>query len=473
MKSNLMKWLAGGLSILLVLACMACTPKEDPADTTTAGDEVTTDDYEVNKPDIEVKNYNKDFNIITPGFADEWLVYTESDGGTLEKTVYERGIRIRDHLGVTLTHQDAGDWIAYSSAVKRSVMAGDDDYQLVMTHVYQGITDLMTSNACYDIGSLESVDLEKPYWNKPLMEDLTVGGQYLLGYGDLCLANTYCILFNKDLMEEYNMTAPYQLVRSKAWTLDALISMASNVARDNGDQVWDEKDTYGITGWGHTQLISFVTSSDLKIVDRDENGLYKIAYDNNPERMLALYNTVFEMFNAEYSYFWGPYATTTVDFAAGTSLFQLYSTVSLPNLRDADVRFGILPYPMFNAKQGAYKSLNWGGMMVVPASIQDPTMVGEVLELMQYYTAPVKTAYFEDLLGTKLANAPEDAEMLEIIWDSRVSDVGLIVCNANTSMGNLVYMVPDLCNAGNSSYTSYLKKYRAAAQRGLDRVFDQ
>ena len=98
---------------------------------------------------------------------------------------------------------------------------------------------------------------------------------------------------------------------------------------------------------------------------------------------------------------------------------------------------------------------------------------GEVLELMNYYSSDVKLAYHEKLLGTKLADAPDDAEMLDIIWASQVSDVGLICCNCDPSMDTLVYMLPSLVVSGKNTFSSFVDKYSRSAQRGLDRVFKQ
>ena len=48
-------------------------------------------------------------------------------------------------------------------------------------------------------------------------------------------------------------------------------------------------DYYGISGWGWVPLITFITSCDMKIVDRDEDtGRYYVAYEDNTEKMLSL-----------------------------------------------------------------------------------------------------------------------------------------------------------------------------------------
>ena len=478
MKNMTKKLLLVLLCVALILPCVACATSNETEETeaTTQG-EAATEAETSYQPDIEVKNYDADFNVITPGFEKDLIYLEEGEGDSLSDAIYERGVKVKDHLGVSIVWQHAGDWITYKDSVLRTVQSGDDEYQLVMTPVYQGLTDLIISNALYDYGALDAVNLDAPYWAKDLMEDVKIGDQYLLGYSDFCLSDVHLLVFNKGMVADNGMEAPYQLVRDHEWTIAKLMEMASKVSEDNGDQKWDNQDTYGIAGRGWTYLISFITSSDMKIVDRDSEGLYKIAYENNLEKLDDLIETIFELYNAKYSYFWKSLDNTNPDaninFADGRTMFQFFSSKALPELRDVTFKFGILPYPKYDAKQESYKTLSWNGMMVIPSTIKKTDMVGEVVELLAYYTGPVKTAYYEDLLGAKISEAPEDAEMLEMIWDSMVSDVGIITCNCCTQMDKLVYMIPQMCEANKNTRASYLRTNVKRAQDKLDDVFKQ
>ena len=483
MKQTVKRSLALLLIAVMTLSAVACATGTETDETLDPnGTNAETNGETEYVPDIAVKNYDCDFNFVASGSSVPRDVIAiedieDTDAGDLENAVYERGIKLKDHLGVTLVYQDAGDWIAYAANVSKTVQAGDDAYQMVLTHVYQGVTDLITSNALYDIGELDSVNLEAPYWATELMEEVKVNDKYLIGYNDFCLADVKLIVFSKDLMDQYNLTAPYDAVINKTWTLDQMIGMASTVSADNGDGKWDNQDTYGISGWGWVPLISFVTSSDMKIVDRDETDYFKLAYENNSEKMISLIDKIMAMYQADYSFFWKStdqgVADKMVKFSDGKTLFQLTDNKAIVSLREEDIRFGVLPYPLWDENQAEYKSLNWNGIFGVPGAIKNKEMVGDVLELMGYYTADVKTAYYEKLLGSKLAESPEDAEMLDIIWNSQVSDVGLIACNSSGSMDSLVYMIPKMCESGKANFASYMRQQSKSAQRGLDKVFSQ
>ncbi len=466
------------LALVLLLGSTACGTNEEIQETTAqdgaSGDatEAATEAETVYTPDIETKNYDCEFNIAT--VHDKSMVLVDSTtGDNLLDSVYERAVKVKDHVGVELVLLDAGDWIELPNTFIRTALAGDDTYQLGMTHVYQGLASMVTANVLYDYGQFESVNIQAPYWDTELMEEIKIDNKYLMGHSDFFLTDVHCIVFNKDMMTEYNLTAPYDLVRSKQWTLEKFTEMASTVSRDNGDGIWDSRDTYGLTGWGWVYLIDFVTSSDMNIVEKDDNDHFVVAYDRHAEKMSDLVDTIFEMYHADYTYLWPSTGGTAIDFADGTSLFTFYNTTSLTNLRGETLRFGILPYPLYDAEQENYKTLNWSGMMVVPSVIRNPEMVGDVLELLGYYTAPVKDAYYEELLGSKLADAPEDAEMLNLLWDTMVSDIGMIATSSSEGMDKLTYLIPMICESGNNNYASFVKGCSRSAQRTLDTIFGQ
>lgn len=489
MKHRPTRMLCALLACLMLLGSAAslfgCASSSEQ-ETTAAADNASSTSEEVVEtsteynPNIEKKNYNTTFNVITGGFNKELLFIDDEsrrDGNSLDEAIYERGALIKDHLGVEWVIADAGSWTEYSGKVKATVNTGDDAYQLVLTYVYQGITDLITSNCLMSFSDLPAFNMDAPYWNSNLMEDLKIEGKYLLGYSDFLLAKTHCVVFNKDTLQDYQLEQPYALVNNKTWTVDKLFEMASAVSRDNGDGTWTVDDYYGISGWRWVPLISLITSCDMKIVDKDaETGKYYVAYDDYTKKLSSLVDKVSAMCKAEYSYMWPATNYTALDFSNGHSLFQLLDTKNLQNLAAQDVRFGVLPYPLYDEAQEEYRSLNWNGMMTVPASVAnngDPDMVGEVLELLAYYSDGVKTAFYELQLGAKVAEAQEDADMLDIIWDSIVSDVGLICCASSSGMEALVYMLPRLCSGEKTNLTSFIKSNRRKAQNGLDDVFGQ
>ena len=73
------------------------------------------------------------------------------------------------------------------------------------------VRHFMLLDVMYDIGMLESVNLEAPYWATELMEEIKVNDRYLIGYNDFCLADVKVLVFNKDLMKQYNLRGTFLL----------------------------------------------------------------------------------------------------------------------------------------------------------------------------------------------------------------------------------------------------------------------
>ena len=479
MKLNPKRILAALLAGLMLIPTVSCAKTEDPSAETGsnhATQEIPEEADTGYKPDIEKTDYGCEFNIIAVESLLNWAVADESaTGDAFQETIYERGVHIKEYLGVDLVLIEGAGGSGYANDVIRTVQAGDDSYQMVAAACHNGVYPLLTSNALYDFAELEAIDMDAPYWSRSIMEEYVVRDHYLVGYNDFCLANAACLVFNKEMAAKYNLKEPYDTVRNGKWTLDAMISFVSDVAEDNGDSVWDVNDIYGITCNGSTHLMALTIAAGIQMVSRDEDGDVRVAYDNNPEKTIAFLKKMELIDQGTYSFF-GKILTETdsmqASFDDGHALVRMQTTSGLNAMRNTPVRFGVLPYPMFDEAQEDYKSLNWNGMIMIPGAVKDTIMVGEVVELLAYYTAPVKTAFYEDLLGSKLSDAPEDAEMLDIIWNTQCNDVCLAVSAGEQSLWDLLYMVGFLCRDGVDQYASYMKTRVKKANKALDKIFN-
>jgi hypothetical protein len=98
-------------------------------------------------------------------------------------------------------------------------------------------------------------------------------------------------------------------------------------------------------------------------------------------------------------------------------------------------------------------------------------MVGDVIEMLAWYSEPVNTAFYETLLGSKVADAPEDVEMLNLVWAGQVSDMGLVFSSSSNQMDCLLYAIPHHVSADRPAYATYYKQNQKAAERMLNKMF--
>jgi hypothetical protein len=116
--------------------------------------------------------------------------------------------------------------------------------------------------------------------------------------------------------------------------------------------------------------------------------------------------------------------------------------------------------------------LSWNGFLGIPSTVENADMSAEVLELLAYHSAPVKSAFFEILLGTQIAEAPEDARMLDLIWQTQSNDVGQVFATCSDSLGTLLYCMENFAQ-GQANYASFIEKHTRSAERAIQKMYEK
>lgn len=480
------------LACLMMIAVFAGCNSEQEKTTTAAnankpsGGETTE---AVEPPPVEDKNYETDFNFldVKDCFPKDYFFATEQTDDVMNNAVYTRQLTIKESLGVDITVSLAEVFTEYKETFETSVKSGDQMYQGLLTHVNVGVAPLVTAGVLFDFNDFESVNLDKDYWNKSLMESLAYNDNLYLAYGDFCLAYTYAIAYNKDLLNKYCANSLgddsiYDLVRNYQWTLDKMIELATMAHKDkNGDGIKDTTDIYGIAGYMWVDVCSLLHSSGINITEKNAStGKYEITINANKDKIENLVAKVNEIYTGEYSAFYHPFEngnpspSVKVEFKDGTSLFNFFSTYQLVGLKSTNVKFGVLPYPTYDEAQREYRHLSWSGYLAVPYNIDEVEMVSDTLELLQYYSSDVTTIFYEKLLGAQVSDSPDDADMLDIIWDTLVSDYALAYSAATTDskLDALVYSVPRIIlNVDQSTtFAAYWARYGKKASKDLSNL---
>ena len=485
MKSVTTKILALLLAALMVLPMLAaCGDTVEPNSDTTGGDAVTEGETE-KQPAVAKNDYDGEFTALycADTFNKGYFFIEEDErqpGNDMDDKVYERMLNVEEYLGVDIIAENGGNFQEYTTPLKNAISAGDDSYQMVMTHVYMEVATLITSNYLRDFQDFENLQLEEDYWNYTLMEDLSINDKMYCGYNDFCLANCYLIGFNKEMVKDYaaGIGDLYEQVRNKQWTIEKLIEYSSLVSSDNGDGQWDENDTYGFACHAWVPLISFQIGADIPIVKRGADGDFYISpMVDNADKIVKLDEMIYNFMNAEYTYTWVPDvftgAHTQLNLKSNRVMFELVNNYSLVATKEEDVKVGVLPYPLWDTNQESYKTLSWNGVLGIPTTVENEEMVGDVIEMLAWYSEPVNTAFYETLLGSKVADAPEDVEMLNIVWAGQVSDIGLVFSSSSDQMDRILYAIPQHVTAGAAAYATHYKQNQKAAERLLNKMFNE
>lgn len=438
-------------------------------------------------PEVERNNYGEDMNIyFAPSSRADYFYMDDdsNDGSPLDEAVFARQEKVQRFLGIEIvkvTDPNVG-FNDYHKTVQQAVLNRDGSMDVVMTHVHGSIGMLISENLLVDMGELEGLDLSAEYWNQEFMSALELNGCYFLGLSDYNLMSTYVISFNKDMLALYESSLDksiYDLVRDREWTLDEMISLANLVYVDKTGDGKTVDDTYGISGCCWVGFCGFLTSSDIPMLEQNASGSYSVAINQSKhfEKADELVTKLRQLGASNYAYFDYDYSKCSVQLSSGRALMQVISTEGLTGLLSYDIDFGVLPFPMYDLNQAnvGYRSLQWGGYIGVVSYVKNAKMIGEALELLSFYSANVKITFYEKLLGKQVADMPDDADMLEIVWDSVTTDVGqTFITVGSTNDRGVCYTIPELMwPSSTQNLASYIKSKEQSINTGFKKFLDE
>ena len=490
MKKIVIYFLAAMMIMSTLIAFAGCA--DDGAGNTNGGDDeiVYVGDYEF--PNIDRKDYGDEFTLYVAesnGGIRRW--YMDDDlntGSAMDEAVYQRQERVRKYLGVEFSRVNYPDakYNTYHTYIQSAVQNMDDTVDALITHVHGGVSNLISENLITDLSELEGVDIDADYWHGEFMETLELNGNYFLGHSDYNIMQTYIIGFNKELLDQYGAgmdKSIYDMVRDGEWTLDAMADIAKRVSFDSTGDGKTSDDYFGFTGSPWITFNGFLTSSRIPMVAQTQSGAYEVAltkdeYFNKTDDLVEFFRTLDA---ANYTYFsYSNKNTTQVTLSSGRALMSVLSTNSLEELLNYNIEFGVLPYPLYDEDQYdpkdenlGYRILQWGGYIGALSYMKNPALVGETLEMLAYYSENVKITYYEKVLGKRIADMPDDAEMLDIIWNGIATDVGQTFYNLGGDETGVCYTVPALMLPGTTqNLASYLTSREKAINNGFKKFLD-
>ena len=466
-------FLLAGFMLLSLAACGNSPETEGPSSSEQNSASVAeTDAEEVVFPDIEKQNYNgESFRMIGIREAGIWAYgegYNSGKNQVLNDTLYEMNTMVEDYLGISIEYDYVqhitGESVVFDR-VKPLVMAGDDTYQLCILPAYRNIASFVMQDCVMDFYELEGLNFDRPYWKQDVIESLKIGEHAYIATGDLCYYQVYPIYCNKDLLATVGREIPYDKVRNGTWTLDEFLALSTDLYADNGNGAVDNRDTFGYTAVCDMNINSFMQASNIYVVTRHDDGSFEFSLYN--DRMINLYDKIYAWSKNESVYMWGwgdeinQTENVVVDFLDNRTYFT--QEVLDTQFLSADFDFGILPLPKYEAAQEKYAHVNWGDNLVVPCTVKNTAMVSQALELMSYYSrVMVMPKYYDGVLELRVSDAPDDREMVELIFDTVVFDPGIAYCDGNTQLFNLVYL-PNTCILSDQKS---IASYYASNERG-------
>lgn len=477
------------LVILFVLPFVTACQKGNSGDgkeTTEAYETQMQIDQDENNPQIPAADYNKyEFGIICQPY-NEGLAYScnyiDAEGESadlLESAVYRRNTAVEDKYNIVINRIDVTDIL---SSVRTQVMSGSTEFDLITTRCHW-LATLARENLLADLLSFDWFDMSKPYWDTNGVHDLKIAGKLFFNNCDFVAQELATMLyFNKQMIEDYQLTSPYEYMAQNNWTLDTFGSLVKSISEDaDNDGDMDEFDKYGLLAEHHNARM-LLYGSGIRITTNDDSGYPELTLMS--DKTVSAYEKIKDImgspaawcitcmpadshgFNDRWDYMrsW---------FCQDMFLFHIEGVNIIAQFADMEHEFGIVPIPKYDSAQENYYSCypqhcSLIGIPNTVASAEDKDMVGRIVEDLNFYSSViVMPTFYETILQRKYTHDDESEANLDIIKNSRVYDIGIYF-----NFGGVRDKITDVDSPKNNISTNFAK-LKKAIQADIDQTYEK
>ena len=416
------------LALLMLVSLAACADKGGDGE---SNDSVSTiGDWEIDFSDKDYEGY--EFTVLRSKIEEGhgWmgipidLGVDEMSGDILSNAVYNRNQTLSELLNVTIKLEMVETGDKYTSTLNTSVMSGDGGYDLSVLHM-RGFPTLINQGLVKDMNELE-LDTSYSWWDKEAEEALNIAGKQFAMISDITYVDklaTIGVFYNTSMAEELQLPNLYDMVDNGEWTLEKMKEYAV-IATNSGEEV------YGISSQNDFSYY-MMHAANIQTVSKNNNGdlVYKLAY----QRPVSMLQEVFSVMNEPY-YFNRMHAgldvAETVQMFNDQTLFLVRPLQTFYNLKDVSDNYGVLPMPKYDdVYEGYYSSVNHhaASLMAVPMTNNENERTADVLQAWGMASEKIVNPEFYDrILSTRMVNDVDSIRMLDIIFEHRTYDIGLI-----------------------------------------------
>ncbi len=398
----------------MLLGAVSCGGEAENPETTTAESSSATasEDSEYVYPYPDEVGDGEEFSILNMEdlFTMHCQILREDvTGEVLNDALFNRNKLIESKFGITLKETlvtDTWELKAVVAEARKSILANDGSYDLMLVPIGNSL-GLFSEGAFYDLTTIDTVQLDKPWWNQSYNNAISINGKLFSAIGDahLCIQDAVRILaFNSDMMNELKLELPYDIVREGKWTTDKMNEYLIVAANLNGDDssAWlkEGKTVYGLTS-NQKNIRAYMNAFGETIVEVD-NG--ELVYTAGRERFydcISKLKNIFTVDDAKVIPAMNGNDSVSDDgnpgylyvFTSQRALFSYAEVNKLQGFRMLDFEYGIVPLPKYDENQENYISNTWNGVPAacIPTTAADPEMVG--LMSMRWHTRATRQSY--------------------------------------------------------------------------------
>jgi hypothetical protein len=479
------------LMIVPVFAACSDTPASDDSgakNNSSAGDDVTTEE-ETTKRFLDDMQETMDFGGETIRFIVEEgsngklsersiLSAEEASSDVVDAAVYDRNLAVSERLNINIELLETIMFSGLPAKVRPSILAGADDYDIIGTYQYYGIS-MAPEGLMLNLNKLEYNDFDREYWAVQYMNNMSYKGSRYWATGDMSLryiGGMYVSYVNSRLWNNYYAdTSVYDLVNNGQWTLDKLSELAQALYIDeNGNGKPERGDQFGFIINVQDPIEGLMAGANVKISEFDADGVPQIIVNN--ERTLSFYDRAYNLLYKNE----GAFLSANDDSVSSMQMFaegNIFSTVnklyqSEVYLREMEDDFYILPVPKLDETQEHYNTMLHDGvtMFGVPVTNSKLQATSATLEALASESFRlVAPAYYETALKVKYARDTESAQMIDLIRQNVSADFAALYSH---SIADIVHFFRNQLGGKKDAIASQFTKLEKPWNKALSKLLD-
>lgn len=422
---------------------------------------------------------NKTFSILVVGEAaatyqsDDFTTVAGSGGidygDTFYTEVQARNDKVEEDYGIILDVQKLD---GPRAAAENDAISGTNLYDAMILNASDMII-LAQGGYLIDLNTVKNLDLKAPWWDQAANETYSIANHLYFTTGDITImnkANTWSILFNKDLIKTHGLESPYDLVDSGDWTFDKFVELAKAVNTASSPQDYqDPTITFGMVSaygdiqefWGgfkHTIAQKDAADEPVLLFGQSEASVNDLQY------ILETMKDATWNFYAQRVNFTEQFKT----FYTGHALFRPSGFTATTKCRFlAEMEFGIVPLPKREKAQDGYTTVTTGTFVAgILKNCEDPEFSAYCLDA---YASQAKNyitpAYIDSNLKWKSLRDNESERMLDYIFSHITYDNGRLY-----NFGGINQMFSELASEDSTDVISKFDGIRSAVETGITNV---
>ena len=393
-------------------------------------------------------------------------------GDAFYTEVQARNDKVEEDTGVTIEVHKVNDT---NNEARNDATTGTRLYDAMILNV-DGAAKMAQDGLLINLHDLQNLDIKAPWWDQNANSAYTISDKLYFTTGDITImnkANTWSILFNKDMIEDAKLESPYDLFESDDWTFDKMCEMAQTVNTANGAASYEDDsviygmlsaygDIYRIYGaFGSALCEKNAQDEPMLVFGKDESSI------NNTIKILeklngAAWNIYAEQIPTD------PWNVSFSFFYNGRVLFRPSGFTATTKLRAlATMEFGIAPMPKLNKEQEEYWTITNGSFAAcISKSCEDPEFSAYMLDQCACQAKNFITpAYVEANLKWKALRDDDSADILDYIFDHIIYDTAGVY-----NFGSITNLFYNLAKAQSTDVASSLDAIKDQVESDIQTV---